>query len=105
MSRKESEIQKSIIDWLRIQPNTFVFRVFTFGVPIGRTGTFRKNYNKGIADILGVKNGRFFAFEVKKLKAKLEDHQEMWLRHVDDAGGYACVVRSLDDAIEAFKEI
>lgn len=105
MKQKESELKTSILKWLRCQNDTFVFNVHTTGIPVGRTGKFRINFNKGIADIIGVKKGRFFAFEVKTEDGKLNDNQRKWLEKVDSAGGYSCVVRSCTDAIDAFNEI
>lgn len=103
--RKESDIQKAILQWLNLQDDTFAFKVHSTGIPIGTTGKFRKNFNKGVADIIGVKKRRFFALEVKTNGRDLEDHQRSWLKMVANAGGYACKVESLEDVIEAFKEI
>lgn len=103
--QKESDIQKVILQWLTLQPNTFAFRVQSTGVPIGVTGKFRKNHNKGIADIQIVKNGKSGAFEVKSEKGRIEPHQREWLEKFAKAGGAAFVVRSLEDAIESYNEI
>jgi len=67
--------------------------------------TDRKKTHKGIADILGSKRGRFFAFEVKRPGKNPEPRQIEWLRRVAGSGGYACITRSLPDAIEAWNEI
>ena|SRR3990167_2957474 len=104
LKRKEGDIKKAIFEWLKIQPSTFVWVNHTTGVPDGNGG-FRFNSQKGIADICGVKSGRAFAFEVKTEKGKANPHQEEWLKRFDGAGGYACIVRSLGDAQEAFLEI
>ena len=100
----ESELKTAIMKWLRIQPNTFVWTNITIGIPNGRGG-FRFNFNRGAADICGVKNGRAFAFEVKTVKGKLSPNQEEWLKSFDSAGGYACVVRDFGSAAEAWKEV
>ena len=103
--RKEQDIQKAILDWLKIQRGTFAFKVTSTGIFDQKRALFRTNQHKGIADIIGVKLGKFFAFEVKNEKGKVEDHQRQWLEKVSSAGGYAAIVRSLGDAIEAFEEI
>ncbi len=103
--RKESDIQKAILEWLNLQPNTFAFRVQSTGVPIGVTGKFRKNHNKGIADIILTKGGKSAAFEVKSEKGRVEPHQKEWLERFASAGGHSFIVRSVEDCIEAFNEI
>ena len=103
--QKESDIQRAIIKWLNLQEGTFCWKNHTTGVPIGKTGKFRLNFNKGIADIVGVKNKRAFAFEVKKEGNKASDYQREWLEKFDKAGGYAGIVHSLDEAIDSFREV
>ena len=100
----ESEIKKEILGWLRNQPNSFVFSISTVGIPNGQGG-FRKNFNVGCADIIGVKNGKAFAFEVKRPKGKATEKQLDWLGNFSSAGGYACIVYNLIDAKQAYSEI
>src|SRR3990167_6100666 len=103
--QKESDIQKAILKWLNIQEKTFAYRIHTTGVPIGITGKFRINYNKGIADILGVKDGKAFAMEVKQEGKRASDHQKAWLERFAGAHGAAFIVHSLDEASESFIEL
>lgn len=105
-TRPEKEIQKEVLRFLNAQYCTFAFKVFSLGIPDAkRAGGFRKNPMAGTADILGCKQGRFFAMEVKALDGKLSEEQRDFLTSVNIAGGYECVVRSTDDAMEAFREI
>lgn len=111
-NRPESEIKKAILQYLNMQLQTFAFPVSTLGIPDAKSRTgFRKNPSKGVADIIGVKGigqpegGRFFALEVKRPGQKPTEEQYEFLRNVAIAGGYAGVVHSVEDVIEAFKEI
>lgn len=61
---------------------------------------------KGSADLVGIVRmanglGRFFALEVKTVTGRLHADQERWLRLVESRGGYAVVVRSVEDALAA----
>jgi len=55
---------------------------------------------KGIADILGIWEGRPLAIEVKTKKGRVTDHQRKFLDCVRRNGGIAFVARSIDDVIE-----
>lgn len=60
----------------------------------------------GIPDLIVCYRGRFIAFEVKTEKGKTTVLQEMTIRKIIKAGGYATVARSVDDVravIEALK--
>lgn len=61
----------------------------------------------GIPDIIVCYRGRFIAFEVKAGNNKPTVLQAITIKQIIKAGGYAMVVRSLDEVmqvIEAFKE-
>ena len=103
---KEKEIKKAIVTWLNLQPNTFAFVVSTVGIPdFKRKGGFRTNPNSGISDIIGCKNGKFFAFEVKRPGGELSDKQRTFLMRVFDSAGCNVVVTSLDEAMKAYGQI
>ena len=60
----------------------------------------------GVPDIVCCYNGRFVAFEVKTGKGKTTLLQEMTIRQIIKAGGYAMVVRSVEEVravIESLK--
>ena len=57
----------------------------------------------GSADLVGILRllsgvGRFFALEIKTPKGRAADEQRQWLELVRRMGGFACVVRSVDEA-------
>lgn len=54
----------------------------------------------GSADLVGIlaPSGRFVALEVKTPTGRVRPEQETWLALVRSRGGFACVVRSIDDA-------
>jgi len=58
---------------------------------------------KGVADILGVlaPSGRLLAIECKRPGGKLSPEQEQFLDVIRQAGGLACVVRSVDELAKA----
>ena len=51
----------------------------------------------GIPDLIVCYRGRFIAFEVKTEKGKTTVLQEMTIRKIIKAGGFALVVRSVED--------
>lgn len=55
----------------------------------------------GCADLIGVlkPTGRVFACEIKTPTGRLSLDQKRWAAAVNSAGGYACVARSVDDAL------
>lgn len=62
---------------------------------------------RGVPDILGVlpPSGRLLAFEVKTLSGKLSKEQQAFIDDINAAGGFAAVVRSLDDLQEKIKQV
>jgi len=65
--------------------------------------TVRYGVGKGGADLLGIAlpTGRFVALEVKTGQARCTKQQRMFLELVRRFGGFAEVVRSVDDANDA----
>lgn len=53
----------------------------------------------GIADILGIYNGKMFAVEVKAPKGRLSPQQERFLNIIREQGGIAILAYSVDDVI------
>lgn len=79
-------------------------------VGVGRVGRsnapVRFGLAVGSADLVGLVTmsdgtGRFVAMEVKTASGSLSDEQVRWLRLVRGLGGYAVVVRSVEDAMAA----
>lgn len=55
----------------------------------------------GLPDIIGVYQGRFFGLEVKTSIGRVSPRQRRVLKEIRAAGGTACVIRSIEAAIEA----
>ncbi len=97
----ESKIVRAIRDRLAFERDLVLWRNNT-----GVRGGVRFGLCPGSADLVGVlaPTGRFFALEVKDPGGKVSEEQSKWMRDVNELGGYADVVRSVDDAVEALKE-
>ena len=83
---KENDIVKSILKYLKTVPHCFAWKEHG-----GMYGT------AGIPDIIACVNGEFYAFEVKTKIGKTTALQEATIRKIINSGGYACVVRSVDE--------
>ena len=55
---------------------------------------------KGVSDIIGCKDGRFLAIEIKTAAGRVTPHQQRFIDRVNAAGGIGFVARSLEDVIE-----
>ncbi len=88
MGRVESKIQADIIAYLRGLPATYAIN---YG---GNTST-----GKGTPDILVCHGGYFVAFEVKRPDGSygVTKVQEIRMRQIQEAGGLAFVVTSIED--------
>lgn len=96
---KESEIQKSIMDYLRLK-KCLVFKHRNVGIYKQAT----KQYiplpagEVGISDIIGcTKDGIFIAIEVKRPGGKPSPQQMDFLQRVRSNNGIAILAYSLDD--------
>jgi len=52
----------------------------------------------GSSDLIGIVGGRFMALEVKTPKGRVTPEQALFQRLVRSMGGFACVVRSVEEA-------
>lgn len=92
----ESDLVRKIKDYLKTVLNCFYWKEHG-----GQYGT------AGIPDIIVCYRGRFIAFECKVGNNKATVLQEQTIKQILKAGGYALVVRSVDEVrqiIEAFRE-
>jgi Holliday junction resolvase len=103
---KESEVQKLILDYLRLK-GCLVFKVNNGGVYIRSRDCYMKSPMKGISDIVGLtKKGQFLAIEVKKRgktpckDGKPSSEQLEFLAQVKQRKGIGILAYSLDDVIE-----
>jgi len=120
-----SRIHKNLKNEIRLaigERNDVVLWNNESGVAVHPAGQFvRYGVGKGGADLLGLvcmyvnfRNGterdkprvfgRFIAIEVKTGRARLDPAQKLFLDLVRRFGGYAAVVRSVEDAIKAIED-
>ena len=96
----EKEIQHQILDYLNKLPNFFAWRNQSVG--IYANGSYRKKGGfdiKGTSDIFAVRSpdGKLFCFEVKKdAKSKTSNEQKAFIKKINNIGGVAFVVWSLE---------
>ena len=71
--------------------------------PTPRTRPVRYGLCTGSADLIGIlaPTGRFVALEVKTATGRPSPEQIMFLALIRARGGFACVVRSIDEARDA----
>ena len=106
MVTKEKDIERQILDFL-VSCSIFVFKVNTVGVwdPVKSIYRLPKSQHiiRGIADIIGIYQGKFLAIEVKTPKRKklLSEEQKLFLDTVKSQGGIALVATCVEDVIEA----
>ena len=82
----ESDITKSILKYLKTLPRCFFWKEHG-----GIYGT------SGIPDIIVCIDGRFIALEVKTQKGKTTPLQNAAIRKIRSSGGFAFVVRSVEE--------
>jgi hypothetical protein len=102
----ETRLCGAILDALLWDRSIYLQRANTGAVRMGVTaadprGRLVRFGKPGTADLVGLikPTGRFFAVEVKTEAGKLSPFQASWLAEVNAFGGYACVVRSVADAL------
>ena len=86
---KESDLIKKIKVYLNGIPNLFFWKEHG-----GQYGT------AGIPDIIVCYKGKFIGLEAKVGNNTATNLQEMTIREIRQAGGYAAVVRSVEDVKE-----
>lgn len=98
----EKQIENQILDYLAYN-DIFAWKIKTMGTFDQSTNKFRKpskRYMKGVADILGIYQGKPLAIEVKSKKGVLSLYQKIFLNRFKENGGTAIVARSLDDVVK-----
>ena len=91
---RESTRSAAIVRWLNAQPLTWACTI--------TAGTYTR---RGLPDILAIVDGEALAIEVKQPGAHLTPMQAATLDAIRDAGAFAVVARSLDDAKHVHREI
>ena len=99
---KENEIQNLIRVAVGQLPDVTIWRNES-GVAEHMGRYVRYGLQKGSADIIGILSpgGRFLALEVKTPRGRTSKEQDLFLKLVRRRGGFACVVRSVDEAVAA----
>ena len=92
---KESEIQRSILEYLALRHH-FHFRCNTGAYKTER-GSFIRYGTPGAPDIVVVANGTMIGIEVKNASGKLSEDQTAFSEKLKAAGGIYIVARSIDD--------
>ena len=93
----EGQIQDAIRLALTDEPGLVVWRNNT-GVAEHRGARVRYGLAVGSADLVGCLDGRFVALEVKTPVGRASTEQRQWLELVRRHGGFAAVVRSVEEA-------
>jgi VRR-NUC domain len=95
----EGRLLRHVQEALRAEPDLVLWRN-SVGVTEhdGRRVTY--GLALGSSDLIGILGscGRFLAFEVKAPTGRLTEHQVRFLERVRQLGGFACVVRSVEEA-------
>jgi penicillin-binding protein-related factor A (putative recombinase) len=98
---KESDIQRSILEYLSCNHDGFFWKVNNGGVYDPVRGHFRKHNSrftpKGISDIIGIYKGKLIAIEVKSAKGTATKEQKEFLKNIAEQGGVAFIARSVED--------
>lgn len=92
----EKDIQKQVIDWLRIN-KWFVVKNNTTGIYVRSRDTYITNPSRGLADIVAIKEGKVIMIEVKRehgiQSADQKEFQKKWEEH----GGKYLLIHSLEE--------
>ena len=106
----ERDIQHAIRLRLGLERDLVLFRnaqAFTevWNARTGKADMFRSGLGKGTADLVGIlaPRGRWVSFEVKRAGEKRTEAQELHAALIKRMGGFACVVRSEQDAVDALE--
>ena len=91
---KEKIITNKILKYLKSKPGCFAFKEHggVYGV-------------SGLPDIICCYKGKFIAFEVKTTQGKLSKLQEVMLERINEAGGMAFKVTSLQEVKDILKGV
>lgn len=100
----ESTIQNEI-RWALGQRGDLVLWRNNVGVAVNGSSRVVYGLAPGSADLIGIlaPSGRFVALEIKTPTGKTTKEQELFLQLVRTRGGFAAVVRSVDEANAAIE--
>lgn len=91
---KEKTITNQILKYLKTEPECFAFKEHggIYGV-------------SGLPDIICCYKGKFMSFEVKTPQGKLSKLQEITIKRINEAGGIAVKVTSLQEVKDVLKGV
>ena len=95
----EKEIQKTIIDYLRLK-GQFVYKNVSIGTYKKETDSYIPMSTKGIADLTAIKKGKVYQIEVKKIGGKQNTNQKQFQKDWEAKGGIY-LLGGLNDMINA----
>jgi Holliday junction resolvase len=101
MGKRESVIQKEIMDYLKSE-KWFVIRNHTQGLKY--TGGRSTNPNKGMCDLLAIKDGKYIWIEVKTLSGVVSKYQIEWMKNAKRYGARILVADCVYDVKEFIKD-
>ena len=108
MKITEKQIETSILHYLKLK-GIFAWKNDTTGIYSEKRGAFIKRHSKfhmtGQSDILGIYQGKLLAIEVKAPKGRPTENQLQFLSRVKEEGGIAFIARSVDEVMNALKEV
>jgi hypothetical protein len=104
LNASEQDIQKSILEYLRIKKYVpFKHNSTQFGIRNGQRFAFA-NGEKGISDIIACSpTGGFVAIEVKKPGGKASPEQLDFIERIKATGAIALVAYSLEDVLDVLE--
>jgi len=96
----ESEIQKSIIDYLKIKKHFFM-KINTVGIYKKATGSYIPSQSVGAPDILVFTDGGYtVCLEIKTKTGKLSEYQKLWKQKAEDVGMEYYIIHNLNELQE-----
>ena len=101
---KTNDLTQQILAFL-FEKRVYAWRQNTTGVFDKTHGVYRLAAKKGVADILACRNGQFLAFEIKIGRDKLSSEQAGFIKSINAAGGFACVISSFDQFLGVYAQL
>jgi hypothetical protein len=100
---REQDIQNAIRLAVGGLDDVRLWRNSTGSLPDSRGVRVRFGLAVGSSDLVGIlaPSGRLLSLEVKTARGRTTSEQETWMTIVRRFGGFACVVRSAEEALAA----
>ena len=109
----EAEIQRTVLDWAKLQDGIECWRVNVIGTPMkrGDKTVFRRATNPGMADLIcqfavhGVPVLVFLECKRPSKRAALTDNQKQFKSRISYTGGHYYIVSSIEDTVSALEDV